>query len=122
MKKKGMVCFVILFSIIFAIYVSIKYVSRNKSVNLSEDFSIEKNQVVRVTNSDHTSIKLLSINVVDCVDSSCLSDKKLQYKLFVNGEVMTIDEIPSSIQIYENGELKAIEGDEDRLILRLVEE
>ena len=122
MKKKGMICFVVLFSIIFAIYVSVKYFNRNKSVNLSEDFSIEKNQVVRVTNSDHTSIKLLSINVVDCVDSSCLSDKKLQYKLFVNGEVMIIDEIPSSIQIYENGELKAIEGDEDRLILRLVEE
>ena len=121
MKKKGMVCFVILFSIVFAIYVSIKYVSRNKSVNLSEDFSIEKNQVVRITNSAHTSIKLLSINVVDCTDSSCTSDKKLQYNLFINGEIMTITEIPSSIRIYENGELKAIEGDEDRLILRLVE-
>lgn len=121
MKKKGMVCFVVLFSIVFAIYVSIKYVNRNKSVNLSEDFSIEKNQVVRITNSDHTSIKLLSINVVDCTDSSCASDKKLQYNLFINGEIMTITEIPSSIRIYENGELKAIEGDEDRLILRLVE-
>ena len=69
MKKKGMICFVVLFSIIFAIYVSVKYFNRNKSVNLSEDFSIEKNQVVRITNSDHTSIKLLSINVVDCTDS-----------------------------------------------------
>ena len=122
MKKKSMVCFVILFSIVFAIYVSVKYVNRNKSVNLSEDFSIEKNQVVRITNSDHTSIKLLSINVVDCTDSSCTSDKKLQYKLFVNGEIINIDEIPSSTKIYESGELKVIEGDEDRLILRVVEE
>ena len=122
MKKKGMICFVILFSIIFAIYVSIKYFNRNKSVNLSEDFSIEKNQVVRITNSDHTSIKLLSINVVDCIDSSCPNDKKLQFNLFINGEMITIDEIPSSIKIYEGGELKAIEGDEDRLILRVVEE
>ena len=122
MKKKGMICFVILFSLIFSIYVSVKYVNRNKSVNLSEDFSIEKNQMVRITNSDHISIKLLSINVVDCTDSSCSSDKKLQYKLFVNGEIINIDEIPSSTRIYENGELKAIEGDEDRLILRVVED
>lgn len=121
MKKKGMICFVILFSIIFAIYVSVKYFNRNKSVNLSEDFSIEKNQVVRITNSDHTSIKLLSINVVDCTDSSCSNDKKLQYNLFINGEMVTIEEIPSSFSIYENGELKVIEGDEDRLILRVVE-
>ena len=122
MKKKGMICFVILFSLIFAIYVSVKYVNRNKSVNLSEDFSIEKNQMVRITNSDHTSIKLLSINVVDCTDSSCSSDKKLQYKLFVNGEIININEIPSSTRIYEKGELKAIEGDENRLILRVVED
>lgn len=122
MKKKGMICFVVLFSIFFAIYVSVKYVNRNKSVNLSEDFSIEKNQVVRITNSDHTSIKLLSINVVDCTDSSCTNDKKLQFKLFINGEIISIDEIPSSINIYEGGELKAIEGDEDRLILRVVED
>ena len=122
MKKKGMICFVVLFSIIFAIYVSVKYFNRNKSVNLSEDFSIEKNQVVRITNSDHTSIKLLSINVVDCTDSSCANDKKLQFKLFINGEIIIIDEIPSSTVIYEGGELKAIEGDEDRLILRVVED
>ena len=102
MKKKGMICFVILFSLIFAIYVSVKYVNRNKSVNLSEDFSIEKNQMVRITNSDHTSIKLLSINVVDCTDSSCFSEKKLQYKLFVNGEIININEIPSSTRIYES--------------------
>ena len=122
MKKKGMVCFVVLFSIIFAVYVSVKYFNRNKSVNLSEDFSIEKNQVVRITNSDHTSIKLLSINVVDCTDSSCMSDKKLQYVLFINGNRFTIDEIPSSINIFEGGELKAIDGDEDRLILRVIED
>ena len=122
MKKKGMICFVILFSIVFAIYVSVKYVNRNKSVNLSEDFSIEKNQVVRITNSDHTSIKLLSINLVDCTGSTCSGDKKIQYKLFVNGEFIFIDEIPSSTRIYDNGELKAIEGDEDRLILRVVED
>ena len=122
MKKKSMILFVILFTLIFSIYVSVKYFDRNKSVNLSEEFSISKNQVVKITNSDHTSIKLLSINVVDCMDSSCFSDKKLQYKLFVNGEIINIDEIPSSTRIYENGELKAIEGDEDRLILRVVED
>ena len=122
MKKKGMICFVVLFSIIFAIYVSVKYFNRNKSVNLSEDFSIEKNQVVRITNSDHTSIKLLSINVVDCTDSTCSDDKKLQFKLFINGRIIIINEIPSSTVIYEGGELKAIEGDEDRLILRVVED
>lgn len=122
MKKKSMICFVVLFSIVFAIYVSIKYFNRNRSINLSEEFSIEKNQVVRITNSDHTSIKLLSINVVDCSDPSCVSEKKLQYVLFINGNRMTIDEIPSSVRIYENGELKAVEGDEDRLILRVVED
>ena len=36
--------------------------------------------------------------------------------------MMTIEEIPSSFSIYENGELKVVEGDEDRLILRVVEE
>ncbi|MBR3229309.1 MAG: hypothetical protein IKF91_00620 [Bacilli bacterium] len=122
MKKKGMVCFVILFSIIFSLYVSIKYVNRNKSVNLSEEFSIEKNQVVRITNSDHTSIKLLSINVVDCTSSSCSDEKSLNYNLFINGQIVTITEIPSSIKIYENGELKVVEGDEDRLILKVVED
>lgn len=122
MKKKSMIYFVILFSIVFAVYVSVNYFTRNRSINLSEEFSIEKNQVVRITNSDHTSIKLLSINVVDCSDPSCVSEKKLQYVLFINGNRMTIDEIPSSIRIYENGELKAVEGDEDRLILRVVED
>lgn len=122
MKKKSMICFVVLFSIVFAIYVSIKYFNRNRSINLSEEFSIEKNQVVRITNSDHTSIKLLSINVVDCSDSNCANDKKLQYVLLINGNRFTIDEIPSSVRIYENGELKAIEGDEDRLILTVVED
>ena len=121
MKKKGMICFVVLFSLVFAVYVSVKYFNRNKSVNLSEDFSIEKNQVVRITNSDHTSIKLLSINIVDCNSSSCLNEKSLQYKLLINGQTIFINEIPSSTNIYENGELKAIEGDEDRLILRVVE-
>ena len=122
MKKKSMICFVVLFSIVFAIYVSIKYFNRNRSINLSEEFSIEKNQVVRITNSDHTSIKLLSINVVDCSDFNCANDKKLQYVLLINGNRFTIDEIPSSVRIYENGELKAIEGDEDRLILTVVED
>lgn len=122
MKKKGMICFVVLFSLVFAVYVSVKYFNRNKSVNLSEDFSIEKNQVVRITNSDHTSIKLLSINIVDCNSSSCLNEKSLQYKLLINGQTIFINEIPSSTNIYENGELKAIEGDEDRLILKVVED
>lgn len=112
-----MFLFVILFSIIFSIYVSFKYFNRNGLVNLSNEFSIEKNQVIRVANAEHTSIKLLSISLVD----SNSGDTNLQYKLLINGQFYYVKEIPSSINIYENGELKIIDGDEDRLILKVVE-
>ena len=117
MKKKNMLLFVILFSIIFSVYVSIKYFNRNRFVNISEEFSIEKNQVVRVANKEHTSIKLLSISLVNSDNDS----KKLRYTLLINGKNYSFDEIPKSFMIYENGELKILEGDEDRLILEIIE-
>ena len=118
MKKKSMILFVILFTLIFSIYVSVKYFDRNKSVNLSEEFSVSKNQVVRVANKERTSIKLLSISLVGDGENN---GKKLLFKLSVNGEEINIIDIPSTIKIYDNGELYILEGDEDRLIMKVVE-
>ncbi len=121
MKKKSMLIFVILFTTAFAIFVSIKFFDRNKKVQLNSEFSLEKNQLVRIANKDYTNIKLVSINETKCIYDDCLSDTALQYKLIINGKEYYIDKIPSTINIYENGDLEISDGDEDRLVLKVVE-
>ena len=121
MKKKSMLLFVILFTTIFAIFVSIKFFDRNKLVQLSTEFSLEKNQTVKVANKDYTNIKLSSVSETDCYSDNCTSDKIVKYTLLINGKKYEIDKIPSSISIYENGHLEVKDGDEDRLVLMVVE-
>lgn len=120
MKKKGMLAFIILFTIGFAILVSIKFFDRNKLVQLSTEFSLEKNQLAKVANRDYTNIKLVSITDT-CDDELCSDSEKLEYKLIINGKQYTITNIPASIDLYENATLEILDGDEDRLVLKVVE-
>ncbi len=120
MKKKGMLLFVILFTLVFAILVSLKFFDRNKLVQLNAEFSLEKNQLVKVANRDYTNIKLVSITDT-CDDSICAFDEKLEYKLIVNGKEHTITNIPTKIDIYEKAQLEVLDGDEDRLVLKVTE-
>ena len=113
MKKNSMIIFVVLFSLSFAIFISVKYFNNNRSVVLNEEFSLQKNQVVRVANQEHTNIKLTEIDLVN---------NKLKYTLQINGKTYYIEEIPSTLNIYEKGQLVVREGDEDRLIVKVVED
>lgn len=121
MKNKNMLVFVILFTTIFAIFVSIKFFDRNKLVQLNTEFSLEKNQVVKVANKDYTNIKLTSISETDCYSDNCTGEKILKYNILINGKKHTIEKIPSTISIYENGSLEVVDGDEDRLVLMVLE-
>lgn len=121
MKKKSMLVFVILFTIVFAVFVSIKFFDRNKLVQLSTEFSLEKGQLVRIANKDYTNIKLVSIKETDCYSDNCSSGKILKYEILVNGKKYDVETVPSTINIYENGNLEVIDADEDRLVLKVVE-
>ena len=120
MKNKNMMIFVVLFTVAFALLVSLKFFDRNKKIQLNSEFSLEENQVVKVANKDYTSIKLTSI-VDKCTEGSCVSNKSLEYKLLINGKEYIIADIPQTIGIYKDGFLKVIDGDEDRLVLSVVE-
>lgn len=120
MKKKSMLVFVIIFTFVFAIFVSIKFFDRNKLVQLSTEFSLEEKQLIKVANKDYTNIKLLSI-IDTCDDGVCSGSQTLKYKLLINGKEHYITNIPSTISIYENAKLEVIDGDEDRLVLKVVE-
>ena len=121
MKKKSMLVFVILFTIVFAVFVSIKFFDRNKLIQLSTEFSLEKGQLVRIANKDYTNIKLVSIKETDCYSDNCSSGKILKYEILVNGKKYDVETVPSTINIYENGNLEVIDADEDRLVLKVVE-
>ena len=84
MKKKGMLVFVVLFTIAFALLVTLKFFDRNKKVQLNSEFSLEKGQLVKVANKDYTNIKLVSIENT-CNQDVCSNDS-LNYKLLVNGK------------------------------------
>ena len=120
MKKKGMLLFVILFTIAFALLVSLKFFDRNKLVQLNSEFSLERNQLVKVANRDYTNIKLISITDT-CDDTICSSNEKLEYKLIINGKEYTVTNIPTNIDLYEKAHLEVLDGDEDRLVLKVVE-
>ncbi len=120
MKKKSMLIFIVLFTIAFSIFVSISFFDRNKKIQLNSEFSLEENQLVKIANKDYTNIKLVSI-IDKCKEGTCLGSDSLQYKLLVNGKEYFIDEIPSIFSIYENGKIEVIDGDEDRLVLKVVE-
>lgn len=120
MKKKSILGFIILFSVVFAIFVSIRYFDRNKLVQLGSEFSLEKDQLVKVANKDYTNIKLISIEDI-CNNEICSSSKRPEYKLLINGKEYTITDIPTTINIYEDGDLEVLDGDEDRIVLKFVE-
>ena len=120
MKKKSMLLFVVIFTIIFAIFVSIKFFDRNKLVQLSSEFSLESGQFVKVANKEYTSIKLVSISNT-CADDICSGNQTIEYNLLVNGDKYTISSIPSSVDIYEGGKLEVVDGDEDRIVLKVTE-
>lgn len=108
--------FVIFFTVIFAIYVSIRFFDRNKLINLNQEFSLENNQFVRVANKDYTNIKLVSIT-----EENRSTGKQLVYKLLINDKEYYIDEIPNTLEVYDGGSLEVLDGDEDRLVLKVVE-
>ena len=116
MKKKSLMIFIVFFTVLFALLVSIKFFDRNKLINLGQEFSLESNQLVRVANKDYTNIKLISIK-----SETCGSDDCLVYKLLVNDKEYEISDIPNTIDIYEDGVLEILDGDEDRLVLKVTE-
>lgn len=112
------VIFIIIYALIFSGVVAFKFIHNTKSVKLGEEFSLEKGQVISVGTSDLTKIKLVSINEYDCGSDNCFG---LQYKILVNGDEYIISTIPSSTKIYGNYDLDAVEGDEDRIVLKMYE-
>lgn len=110
------IIFIILYTLIFSGVVAFKFINNTKSVKVGEEFSLQKGQVVSINTEDLTKIKLLSIKDYNCKTDNCLG---LEYRILVNGEEYTINNIPSSTKIYGSYDLDAIEGDEDRIILKL---
>lgn len=116
MEKKNVLLFVVLFTIAFAVLVSIKFFDRNKLINLNQEFSLENNQLVKVANKDYTNIKLMSIKEEDCSSGTCLV-----YRLLINNKEYYVEEIPMKIKIYDEGILEVLDGDEDRLVMKMTE-
>ena len=117
MNKKTVI-FIILYTIVFSIVVVFKFINNNKFVNLNEEFSLQKDQVISIRNSDFTKIKLVSIDKSsDCNSDNC----SLSYKFLINGKEYYIKNIPSTNKIDGGYSLAAIDADEDRIILKISE-
>lgn len=116
MDKRNVI-FIIVYTLIFSLVVALKFINNTKEVKLGEEFSIEKGQVVSVKNDDLSKIKLISIENIECSTSEC---NGLQYNLQVDGKEYKITTIPGTIRLYGKYELQVSDGDEDRLVLKMI--
>lgn len=117
MDKRNVI-FIIIYTLVFSGVVAYKFFLSTKSVKLGEEFSLEPGKAVTIKTDDMTKIKLESIKEYDCGSDSCFG---LEYKLLVNGDEYVISTIPSSTVVFGNYDLDAVEGDEDRIVLKVFE-
>lgn len=120
MDKRNIIMIIII-AFVITIIVILKTMACYQTVELGDEISLEAGKVIRVRNDDMTRIKLVSINEA-CEDSNkCdIGDKTISYSLLVNGKDYSITGIPYSIDLRNNYIVKATEGDEDHLVLKVV--
>lgn len=113
--NKKVIMFSIIYALLFSGVVVLKYNSTKLPVKIGDDFSLEEGKSVRINNDEMTTVKLISI------DSSCENKNScsgLLYHLSVSGSKYDVA-VPSKTKIYGNYYLEAIEGDEDRIVLKV---
>lgn len=121
MDKRSIITIIIV-TFVVTIFVILKTMGNNQMVELDMEVSLEAGQMVSIKNDDMTKIKLDSINEM-CEDSTKCSvgEKNLSYSLTINGKDYSVTEIPYSMDLRNNYIVDIIDGDEDHLVLKVVQ-